>query len=180
MNSTKDELIPLYVELIQKANFPVSDEELKSLTVNDFGLDNLKEEGFGLVDLLRSERVRVNLIVLLPNQSLPEHLHPPYANEKGKEETIRVLYGTTRVFIEGEPDTDIRIPKGKEQWYTASKKIELKIGEQFTIPSNIKHWFQAGNNGSVNIAFQNRVDESRNIFYDPESDGCKISNENLY
>lgn len=180
MNYTKEDLKPLYLELINKSNFPVTEEELKSLIVNDFGLDNLKEEGFGLIDLLRSERVRVNLIVLLPNQSLPEHLHPAYKNEKGKEETIRVLYGATNVFIEGEKATDIKIPKGKELWYTALKKIELKVGQQFTVPSNIKHWFQAGENGSVNIAFQNRVDESHNIFYDPASDGCKISNDNKY
>jgi D-lyxose ketol-isomerase len=180
MNYTKESLLPLYLDLIQKANFPLTDEELKSLVVNDFGLDNLEEEGFGLIDLLRSERVRVNLVVLLPNQSLPEHLHPAYENEKGKEETIRVLYGTTRVFIEGEPDTEINIPKGKEQWYTALKRIYLKVGEQFTVPAQVKHWFQAGENGSVNIAFQNRVNESHNVFYDPASDGCKISNENKY
>lgn len=180
MNYTKENLLPLYLGLIQKAHFSLTDEELKSLTVNDFGLDNLQEEGCGLLDLLRSERVRVNLLVLLPNQSLPEHLHPAYENERGKEETIRVLYGTTKVFFEGEPDTDIHIPKGKEQWYTALKKVDLKVGEQFTVPAQGKHWFQAGESGSVNIAFQNRVDESHNVFYDPASDGCKISNENKY
>ena len=93
MKYTKESLLPLYLDLVQKANFPLTGEELKSFVVNDLGLDNLEEEGFGLIDLLRSERVRVNIIVLLPNQSLPEHLHPAYENERGKEETIRVLYG---------------------------------------------------------------------------------------
>ncbi len=51
MNYTKEDLKPLYLELINKSNFPVTEEELKSLIVNDFGLDNLKEEGFGLIDL---------------------------------------------------------------------------------------------------------------------------------
>lgn len=38
----------------------------------------------------------------------------------------------------------------------------------------IKHWFQAGPEGSVNMTFQNRVDETRNIFDDPDSEGCPI------
>ena len=180
MKYTKESLLPLYLDLVQKANFPLTGEELKSFVVNDLGLDNLEEEGFGLIDLLRSERVRVNIIVLLPNQSLPEHLHQAYENERGKEETIRVLYGTKRVFVEGEPDSEINIPKGKERWYTALRRINLQVGEQFTVPAQVKHWFQAGETGSVNIAFQNRVNESHNVFYDPASDGCKISIENKY
>ena len=34
--------------------------------------------------------------------------------------------------------------------------------------------FQAGPAGSVNLTFQNRVDETKNIFDDPDSDGCPI------
>ncbi len=36
------------------------------------------------------------------------------------------------------------------------------------------HWFQGGPSGSVNLVFQNRVDETKNIFTDPNSLGCPI------
>lgn len=53
-------------------------------------------------------------------------------------------------------------------------EIILNPGEQFTVEPNNVHWFQGGDNGSVNICFQNRVDETRNIFFDPDSAGCQI------
>jgi len=180
MNTQIENVRNEYVTLLKISGFPLTEREVDSLEVKDFGLDNVRTEGFGLIDLLRTQTIRINLIVLLPHQTLPQHLHPSYDNEPGKEETLRVLYGTTRVFVEGAPSPCVDIPAGKEQWYTALKKIELDSGAQYSVPPNTKHWFQAGENGSVNIAFQNRVDESKNIFYDPDSDGCKISNEVKY
>ena len=166
--------------LLKKSGFILTESELASLEANDFGLNNFEEEGFFLIDLLRTDRVRVNLLILLPNQSLPQHLHPSYENENGKEETIRVLYGETNVYVEGEENNpNIKIPVNKDAYYTSRHEIQLKIGEQYSVRPNNKHWFQAGKQGSVNIAFQNRVNEDYNIFYDPESIGCKISNENL-
>ncbi len=168
------------LELLHKSGFPVTDKELASAQVNDFGLNNIKEEGFVLIDLLRTEKVRTSILIMLPNQTLPQHMHPNYNSDNGKEETVRVLWGETKVFVEGEENySKINFPKGKEAYYTARHEINLKPGEQYSVPPTVKHWFQAGPQGSVNIAFQNRVNEDYNIFYDPESDGCKISNENL-
>jgi D-lyxose ketol-isomerase len=176
----KDELKRQAYELLEKSGFSLTHSELSSMEANDFGLDNFEEEGFFLIDLLRTDRVRVNLLILLPNQSLPQHLHPSYEDEEGKEETLRVLYGETKVYVEGdENNPEIRIPENKEPFYTSRHEIHLKLGEQYSVSPNTKHWFQAGPNGSVNIAFQNRVNEDHNVFYDPESAGCKISNENL-
>ena len=166
--------------LLNKSGFKLTKNELESMEANDFGLNNFDEEGFFLIDLLRTDRVRVNLLILLPNQTLPQHLHPSYENERGKEETIRVLYGETKVYVEGEQNnTKIKIPYNKDLYYTSRHEIHLNTGEQYSVKPNTKHWFQAGSQGSVNIAFQNRVNEDYNIFYDPESIGCKISNENL-
>jgi D-lyxose ketol-isomerase len=66
------------------------------------------------------------------------------------------------------------IPAGKDQFYTALQEIRLNPGEQYTVPPGVEHWFQGGREGSVNICFQNRVDETKNRFWDPQSFGCPI------
>lgn len=161
-------------DLIGKSGLILSAEEWDQVAINDFGLGDIYKEGMAFVDVLRSPRLRITVIVLLPNQSLPQHMHPAYEGEQGKEETLRVLYGHTHVFIEGCNDTELHIPEGKEAYYTARREIALDPGGQFTIPPGVKHWFQAGPEGSVNMTFQNRVDETMNIFDDPDSEGCPI------
>lgn len=130
-------------------------------------MDNFQEEGLALIDILRSKILRITLLVLLPYQTVPQHLDPAYDQESGKEETLRVLYGHTKVYTEGsENNHEIQIPHNKKQYYTACHEIALIQGEQYTIPPQTLHWFQAGALGSVNLEFQNRVDETKNIFTD--------------
>ncbi len=163
-------------ELLAKSGFAITPEELEKLAASDFGLGHLETEGLAFIDILRSERLRVTLLILLPDQTLPQHVHPPYKKETGKEETLRVLYGQTKVYIpdDNNNNADVRIPHGKDAYYTARKEIALLPGQQFTVKPNIEHWFQAGPNGAVNICFQNRVDETLNLFFDPKSTGCPI------
>jgi len=66
------------VELIRESGFPVTEEEMSELRVEDFGLGRVFEEGFAFIDILQSSRLRVTLLVLLPGQTLPQHLHPAY------------------------------------------------------------------------------------------------------
>lgn len=164
-----------YVDLLRRSGFPITPEEWEAMEISDFGLGNLRSEGFAFIDILRSERLRITLIALLPDQALPQHRHPPYDGEQGKEETLRVLSGQTRVYIEGdEAAPGMPIPEGKEPFYTSRQQICLNPGEQYTVPPNIEHWFQGGPEGSVSICFQNRVDETKNLFRDPQSFGCPI------
>jgi D-lyxose ketol-isomerase len=162
-------------DLIQKSGLVLSSDEWSQLAVNDMGLGDFDSEGFLFVDILRSERLRITVLVLLPHQTLPQHVHPPYEGEQGKEETLRVLYGHTKVFVEGDASENARIPAGKGQYYTAKHEIALDAGGQYRIEPGIKHWFQAGPEGSVNMTFQNRVDETKNLFDDPNSLGCPIT-----
>jgi D-lyxose ketol-isomerase len=165
-----------YIDLIRRSGFPVTDGEWETLQISDFGLQNLPHEGFAFIDILRSPRLRITLLVLLPHQTLPQHKHPPYEGEEGKEETIRVLFGQTRVYIRGEAiNPEMLIPEGKGAYYTARKEICLNPGGQYTVTPDIEHWFQGGQEGSVNMCFQNRVDETKNLFWDPKSFGCPIS-----
>ena len=173
--NTETEVLKEARDLLAKSGFPLTPEELDSLQANDFGLGDLRKEGFQFIDILLSPRVRITLMAVLPNQTLPQHVHPPYDGEPGKEETIRVIYGQGRVGINGGKESPgILIPKGKEKYYTARQVITLEPGEQFTVEPTVVHWFQAGDEGMVCICFQNRVDEMKNRFFDPESTGCPI------
>jgi D-lyxose ketol-isomerase len=164
-----------YVDLFRRSGFPFTDAEWEAMEISDFGLGNLRSEGFAFIDILRSARLRITLIALLPNQTLPQHVHPPYEGEPGKEETIRVLSGKTKVYIKGNATAPgLLIPAGKDPFYTARQEIFLIPGGQYTVPPGIEHWFQGGPEGSVNICFQNRVDENKNRFWDPQSFGCPI------
>jgi D-lyxose ketol-isomerase len=164
-----------YIDLLSRSGFPVTDAERESLEISDFGLGNVRSEGFAFIDILRSARLRITLIVLLPNQTLPQHVHPSYEGEQGKEETIRVLSGQTSVYVKGTATAHVLlIPAGKESFYTARQEVCLNPGEQYTVPPGVEHWFRGGPEGSVNICFQNRVDETKNLFWDPQSFGCPI------
>jgi hypothetical protein len=74
-----------YLDLLCRSGFPISDAEREAMAISDFGLGNLLSEGFAFIDILRSARLRITLIALLPNQTLPQHVHPPYEGEQGKE-----------------------------------------------------------------------------------------------
>src|SRR5512140_452900 len=94
-----------YVDLLYRSGFPITDAEWEALEISDFGLGNLRSEGFAFIVILRSARLRITLIALLPNETLPQHVHPPHEGEPGKEETIRILSGQTKVCIRGETAT---------------------------------------------------------------------------
>lgn len=163
------------IELIRKSGFPVTDVELATLKLNDFGLGQLTVEGFEFIDFVLTPRLRISLLALLPNQTLPEHYHPSQGPESGKEETIRCLWGQTRVYIPGKPNNSrVHIPTGKEALYTCRHEIILNSGEQWTFEPPMVHWLQGGPDGSVNLGMQNRVDETLNVFTDAKSTGCPV------
>jgi D-lyxose ketol-isomerase len=69
-------------------------EEADSIEVADFGLGNLEKEGVQALALVQTDRISVKVLALLPDQTVPEHWHPPVDGDPGKEETIRVITGT--------------------------------------------------------------------------------------
>jgi D-lyxose ketol-isomerase len=161
--------------LIRRSGFPVTATELANLQLNDFGLGQLVVEGFEFIDLVLTARLRVTLLVLLPYQTLPEHYHPADDPDGGKEETLRCLWGETRLYVAGQPGPHPpRLPVGKEALYTCRHEIILRPGQQWTFEPATPHWLQGGPAGSVNLAMQNRVDETRNVFTDKQSTGCPV------
>ena len=108
--------------------------------------------------------------MLLPGQTCPEHRHPPFGDYPGKEETFRCRFGTVYLYVEGAPTPDIKatVPQTGRQYYTVFHEIVLKPGEQYTIPINTRHWFQAGNEGAVVSEFSTPSFDDEDVFTNPD------------
>ncbi len=131
--------------LIRESGISITDKETEEVEVADFGLSRLDMEGAQILTLVSTDRIAVKIIVLFPNQTIPEHWHPRVGEDPGKEETVRVVSGTVRFYIPG--DESMRegfVPAGQEDAYTVRHEFILKPGDQITLQPGTKHWFQAG------------------------------------
>ena len=157
--------------LIRNAGIFITKEEVEKIGPVDFGLSNLCVEGAEILTFVQTERISVKLLVLFPNQTLPEHWHPPVGNDPGKEETIRVVWGTAYFYVNG-PDTlkNGFIPKGKESVYTLRHELVLGPGSQLTCLPGEKHWFQGGSEGAVIYSFSTIARDILDGFTDPNID----------
>ena len=63
--------------LLQKAQILIDENELNTIDVADFGLQNYPQEGAQMITLLNTERVALKLICLLPGQTLPQGTNSP-------------------------------------------------------------------------------------------------------
>jgi D-lyxose ketol-isomerase len=156
-------------EMIRKAGVVITDEETDSIEVVDFGLSNLEKEGVQVLTLVQTERISIKVLVMLPNQTEPEHWHPPVDDDPGKEETIRVIDGTVYFYVDGEDSFNHGfIVKGKDDCYTMRKEIVMKPGDQLTLAPGEKHWFQARQGGAVMYSFSTIARDVLDQFTDPD------------
>lgn len=154
--------------MIKEAGICVTDAEARKVEVADFGLGRLDVEGAQILTFVATDRIAAKVVALFPNQTLPEHWHPPVGGDPGKEETVRVVWGTLRLYIPG--SENIRegfIPDGKENVYTARHELVLKPGDQMTLEPGTKHWFQAGDEGAVLYSFSTVARDVLDCFTDP-------------
>lgn len=158
-------------EMIKKSGIKIKEEEIEKIEVADFGLSNLEVEGAQIFTFVNTERIGAKVIALFPEQTLPEHWHPPIGDDPGKEETIRVIDGTVYAYLPGE-DTmkDGFIPEGKEDCYSVRHEVVMKMGDTITLKPGTKHWFQAGKEGAVLYSFSTTVRDIRDRFTDPAID----------
>lgn len=147
-----------------------TEKELGAIDFADFGLGQIESQGLNLIVYENNDRYCAKEMVLLPGQTCPEHRHPPRNGEAGKRETFRCRKGNVYLYVEGDRTEPIHssIPSGQEAYYTVAKEIVLNAGEQYTIEPNIKHWFQAGENGAVISEFSSPSDDVSDIFTDPK------------
>ena len=135
--------------MLAEAGIALTPAERDGIEIADFGLGNLDEIGLQIVVYVNTDRVCAKELVLFPRQTCPEHRHPPVVDDPGKEETFRCRTGVVHLHIEGEDE------------------IVLRPGEQWTIPPDTLHWFQAGDEGAVVSEFSTRSRDETDVFTDP-------------
>jgi len=153
------------IEYFSMANIVITDEEKLNIEVADFGLNDLYNTGLEILTYVNTERCCTKELVLFPNQTCPEHRHPPILDSLGKEETFRCRWGKVYLFVEGESTKKLAVqpPQGT---YTVFKQIELNAGEQYTLYPNTKHWFKAGSEGAVISEFSTTSVDEADVFSD--------------
>jgi D-lyxose ketol-isomerase len=143
-----DEAVAYTADQFAAAGIELTAEERGQIEVADFGLGNLRQTGLMLLVYVNTDRYCAKELVLYPRQTCPEHRHPPYEGTPGKEETFRCRRGSVDLWVAGE-------------------LITLQPGEQFTIPPDTLHWFQAGEEGAVVSEFSSTSRDDLDIFTDP-------------
>ena len=131
------------------AGIVLTADERDAIEIADFGLGDFERTGLAILTYVNTDRVCAKELVMLPRQICPEHRHPPVDGDPGKEETFRCRTGTVQLHVAGHP------------------MILLRPGEQFTIPPDTLHWFQAGGEGAIVSEFSTRSRDERDVFSDP-------------
>ncbi|PTI28473.1 D-lyxose/D-mannose family sugar isomerase [Mammaliicoccus vitulinus] len=153
----------------EDSNIIFTDEEIENIEYADFGLNNIEVEGLNLIVYINENGYCAKEMALLPYQTCPEHMHPDSHDDLGKVETFRCRKGEVYLYIEGERNvSDIaeKIPNGKASYYTVFHEVKLLPGEQYTIPSNTKHWFQTSSRGAIISEFSTTSIDELDIFTD--------------
>jgi D-lyxose ketol-isomerase len=154
--------------MIRQAGITITEEEAGSIEVVDFGLSRLAKEGVQVLTLVQTDRISVKVLAMLPNQTEPEHWHPPVGDDPGKEETIRVIAGTVYFYVSGEDNfKEGFIVDGKDDCYTMRKEIVMKPCDQISLAPGEKHWFQAREAGAVMYSFSTIARDALDQFTDP-------------
>ena len=135
--------------MLEEAGIVLTPHEREKIEIADFGLGRLDEIGLQIVVYVNTDRVCAKELVLFPHQRCPEHRHPPFAGQPGKEETFRVRRGTVHLHVAGTGD------------------ILLGPGEQYTIPPNTLHRFEAGGEGAIVSEFSTTSRDALDVFTDP-------------
>jgi D-lyxose ketol-isomerase len=156
-------------EVLAGAGIVLTDAEAANLEVADMGLNRLAVEGLELVTYINNDRYCAKELVLFPGQTCPEHRHPAVNGQPGKQETFRCRAGEVWLYVEGDPAPSVRatVPEASRPYYTVFHEIALHPGEQYTIPPDTLHWFQAGPQGAVVSEFSSRSTDENDIFTNP-------------
>jgi D-lyxose ketol-isomerase len=156
-------------QMLSQASIILTPVEMKNIEVVDHGFGKLDPLGVQMVVYVNNERYCAKELVLFPRQTCPEHRHPPVESDPGKTETFRCRWGKLWLHMPGEPAKDLKaiIPHGSEQYFTTFHEIELNPGDQYTVPSNTLHWFQAGDEGAIVSEFSSTSRDETDIFTDP-------------
>ena len=158
-------------KLLKKARIIITPEEQENMEVADFGMSDIKNIGFAVIVYENNDRYCAKELILFPRQTCPEHRHPPTSEKNiGKQETFRCRWGEVYLYVPGEPTPNPRakIPEKYRNFFTVWKEIVLRPGDQYTLPPNTLHWFQAGVKGAVVSEFSSTSTDENDIWTDPK------------
>ena len=136
-------------EQLAAAGIALTEAERDAIEVADFGLSRLREQGLIVLVYVNTDRYCAKELVLYPGQACPEHRHPPFDGNPGKEETFRCRRGLVYLQVDG-------------------TEIVLRPGDQHTIPPDTPHSFRAGPEGAVVSEFSSTSRDDLDVFTDPE------------
>ena len=155
-------------QMLTQARIAITPAERQNIEVAEFGLGELEKTGLELVVYINSERYCAKELILFPHQTCPEHRHPSLAGNPGKTETFRCRWGQVWLYVAGEPSSarQGRPPAGSEAFYSVFHEIILHPGEQYTIPPDSLHWFQAGDLGAIVSEFSSPSHDESDVFTD--------------
>ena len=135
-------------EQLAAAGIALTEAERDAIEVADFGLSRLREQGLIVLVYVNTDRYCAKELVLYPGQACPEHRHPPFDGNPGKEETFRCRRGLVYLQVDG-------------------TEIVLRPGDQHTIPPDTLHSFRAGPEGAVVSEFSSTSRDELDVFTDP-------------
>lgn len=176
MNSNDmDSIKSKFITMLDQAGIVLQDNEKQELELAGLGLGHFAIEGLGLIVYANTDRYCAKELIMLPNQTCPEHRHPTVKldhgkTEDGKMETFRCRSGSVYLYVDGSSNKETitsKIPVGSEAYYTVFHEVILKPGDQYTINPNTLHWFQAGPQGAIISEFSSTSRDELDIFTDP-------------
>ncbi|MEL6403720.1 MAG: D-lyxose/D-mannose family sugar isomerase [Chloroflexota bacterium] len=160
------------IEYFDKAGIILTDDEKAAIEIADLGLGEYEQTGLALLTYINTPRCCAKELVLMPEQTCPQHKHPPISelNYIGKEETFRCRWGEVYLYVEGEATKNpiASPPEHRKETYTVWHEIILRPGEQYTIMPETWHWFQGGPEGAVVSEFSTRSVDEADLFTDAE------------
>lgn len=166
---TRDQLIDAQSRAARMAashGIVFTPEECARLEVADFGLGELETTGLELVTYINTDRYCAKELILFPRQTCPEHRHPEVDGMPGKMETFRCRAGTVFLLLPG-PNTMVHARPPEGGTYTVFHEVVLHPGDQYTIPPDTLHWFQAGDEGAIVSEFSSTSRDDADLFSDP-------------
>ncbi len=157
------------IDMLQKCGIAITQQEQNEIEITDFGLGMYEKIGLAILVYINTDRYCAKELIMLPWMICPEHKHPSVGNDPGKKETFRCRYGKVYLYIEGRPKKNPKaiIPEEKKVFFTVWHEIILNPGEQYTLPPNTLHWFQAGEEGAIISEFSSTSRDEYDVFTDP-------------
>ena len=157
-------------QLLQHAKIVITRKEKENMEVTDFGLNEFKHLGLSIVVYENNDRYCAKELILVPRQICPEHRHPKVSEKNtGKQETFRCRWGEVYLYVMGDSTAAPKavIPEEYKKYFTAWHEIILRPGDQYTLPPDNLHWFQAGDEGAVVSEFSSTSTDENDIFTNP-------------